>query len=140
VLRTHGISGLQISKLFRRGWHAQDLPTYGRSLKMLRSDFWLDPPLEPFLNGWMVKPSSSAGVWCTTACKSNISFGLHQPKIIEKSIRTDIHYNSYCQSKYTRESDIMAYRKPLIYALGFFDGFIHVHGGAGAMYKGPYIL
>ena len=38
------ISGLQISKIFRGGM-PPDSPRYAMSLKMLRSDFWLDPPL-----------------------------------------------------------------------------------------------
>jgi hypothetical protein len=39
----NGISGLQISKISRG--HAPRPPSYARSLNMLRSDFWLDPPL-----------------------------------------------------------------------------------------------
>ena len=50
------ISGLQISKNFRGGMHP-DPPSYARSLKMLRSDFWLDPPLlgDNFVSVWKTK-------------------------------------------------------------------------------------
>jgi hypothetical protein len=40
----NGISGHQISKSFRGACPRP--PSYARSLKMLRSDFWMDPPLE----------------------------------------------------------------------------------------------
>jgi hypothetical protein len=44
----NGISGLQISKIF--GGHAPGPPSYTMSLKMLRSEFWLDPPLATVRN------------------------------------------------------------------------------------------
>jgi hypothetical protein len=40
----NGVSRLQISKIFR-GAHAPGPPRYARSFQMLRSDYWLDPPL-----------------------------------------------------------------------------------------------
>ena len=40
----NGVSGLQISKIFRGGM-PPDPPSYARSFQMLRSDYWLDPPL-----------------------------------------------------------------------------------------------
>jgi hypothetical protein len=40
----NGVTGLQISKIFRGGM-PPDPSSYARFFKMLRSDYWLDPPL-----------------------------------------------------------------------------------------------
>jgi hypothetical protein len=41
----NGVSGLQISNIFRGGM-PPDPPSYARSFQMLQSDYWLDPPLQ----------------------------------------------------------------------------------------------
>ena len=72
----------------RRKWHFRasnfkkflgamppDPPSYARSLKMLRSDFWLDPPLRPQLHDTgFVSERHQFKVFSSHVCYYNFSY------------------------------------------------------------------